>query len=478
LCLVPELRHLRVFLAVAEERNFTRAAEQLHLAQQAVSKSVAQLERELGVELLERTSREVRLTSAGEALLADAAGVLAAADAAFARARDHGRGVAGSLSVGLTAAVGPGVLDGALTALRRAAPALSIALREIRPREIVPMLADRRLDLVLARSTPREPGIDVIELPPTPAALVVPLGHRLAGADRVELAAIDGERLLTWSPPGSPYTDLLIERCRRAGARVTPVESAVTGGTGLVELAALDSVALVPAPSPPVAGTARIALDGDVTLPLLAVRAAGAMPAAAARLVEALRWGAGSGPLRRGGLAAQRAHELARPTAQVADQLAHLGEAGAQLRVADLDGHHRVLDLRQDRVRLADRLHRGLEEALDALRRHARRGGRERPPLQAVALGEAGVRALRPPVGDLDRAEQLLLEPVGGALVEQLVRPAQRGQRRADLVDRFCEVVEQSLPSLCGDVGHQSHPRRRNSASTPTSTNTMIPSTT
>jgi DNA-binding transcriptional LysR family regulator len=195
----------------------------------------------------------------------------------------------GSLSVGLTAAVGPGVLDGALTALRRAAPALSIALREIRPREIVPMLADRRLDLVLARSTPREPGIDVIELPPTPAALVVPLGHRLAGADRVELAAIDGERLLTWSPPGSPYTDLLIERCRRAGARVTPVESAVTGGTGLVELAALDSVALVPAPSPPVAGTARIALAGDVTLPLLAVRAAGAMPAAAARLVEALR---------------------------------------------------------------------------------------------------------------------------------------------------------------------------------------------
>jgi DNA-binding transcriptional LysR family regulator len=161
----------------------------------------------------------------------------------------------GSLSVGLTAAVGPGVLDGALTALRRAAPALSIALREIRPREIVPMLPDRRLDLVLARSTPREPGIDVIELPPTPAALVVPLGHRLAGADRVELAAIDGERLLTWSPPGSPYTDLLLERCRRAGASVTPVESAVTGGTGLVELAALDSVALVPAPSPPVAGT-------------------------------------------------------------------------------------------------------------------------------------------------------------------------------------------------------------------------------
>jgi DNA-binding transcriptional LysR family regulator len=289
---MPELRHLRVFVAVAEERNFTRAAERLHLAQQAVSKSVAQLERELGVELLERTSREVRLTSAGEALLADAADVIGAADAAFARARDHGRGLAGSLNVGHTAAVGPGVLDGALAALRREAPALSIALHEIRPREIAPMLGDRRLDLVLARSTPRAPGIEVIELPPTPAALVVPAGHRLAPAGHVPLGAIDGERLMTWSPPGSPYTDLLLERCRQAGADVTPVESAVTGGTGLVELAVLDSVAIVPAPWPPVAGTVRVALDGDVTLPLRAVRAAGTTAPPAARLIDALRAGA------------------------------------------------------------------------------------------------------------------------------------------------------------------------------------------
>jgi DNA-binding transcriptional LysR family regulator len=286
---VPELRHLRVFLAVARERNFTRAAEHLHLAQQAVSKSIAQLERELGVELFERTSRDVRPTAAGEALLADAEGVLAAADAAFSRAREHGRGLAGALTVGMTAAVGPGIVDGALAALRRDAPSLSIAMREIRPREVVPMLADRRLDVVLARSTRSEPGIEVVELPPTPAALVVPEGHRLAGQEAVELAAIDGERLMTWSPPGSPYTDLLVELCRRAGAAVTPVETAVTGGTGLVELGALDSVALVPAPWPPVPGGVRIALTGDVTLPLVAIRPAGAASPPAARLIDALR---------------------------------------------------------------------------------------------------------------------------------------------------------------------------------------------
>src|SRR5918999_1169584 len=129
LCM-PELRHLRVFAAVARERNFTRAAEQLHLAQQAVSKSVAQLERELGVELLERTSREVRPTAAGEALLTDAEAAGAAPGAG----------------------VGSGVLEDALAALRGDAPSLSIAMREVRPREVAPLLADHSLDVVLGRS--------------------------------------------------------------------------------------------------------------------------------------------------------------------------------------------------------------------------------------------------------------------------------------------------------------------------------------
>jgi DNA-binding transcriptional LysR family regulator len=145
--------------------------------------------------------------------------------------------------------------------------------------------------VVLARSTRPEPGIEVVELPPTPAALVVPEGHRLAGRDAVDLAEIDGERLLTWNPPGSAYTDLLVERCRRAGAAVEPVETAVIGGSGIVELGALDSVALVPAPAPPVPGTVRIELRDGVTLPLVAIRPAGAPSPPAARLIEALRAG-------------------------------------------------------------------------------------------------------------------------------------------------------------------------------------------
>src|SRR5215218_3008351 len=101
---MPELRQLRAFVAVAEELNFTRAAERLHLRQQAVSKSVQQLERELAVELLERTTREVSLTPAGAKLLAAGRDALAATDAAFERARTIGRGLAGTVRVGVSPA--------------------------------------------------------------------------------------------------------------------------------------------------------------------------------------------------------------------------------------------------------------------------------------------------------------------------------------------------------------------------------------
>jgi DNA-binding transcriptional LysR family regulator len=285
---VPDLRHLRAFVAVAEEGGFTRAALRLHLAQQAVSKSVAQLERELGTELLERTSREVRLTDAGAALLADGRAVLDAADAAFARARDHGRGLTGSVAVGTTPAVGTAVLDRMALRLREDAPGLSIAVRDVRPGEIAEALRGRRVDVVLARSAPDGAGLTVATLAPTPAVLVVPAGHRLATAGHAPLAAVDGERLLAWSPPGTPYTDLLTGLCRAAGATVTPVETAVTGGTGLAELPALGAVALVAAGWTPGAGTAAVQLEDPPALPLLAVRRAGAAPPPVRRLVALL----------------------------------------------------------------------------------------------------------------------------------------------------------------------------------------------
>jgi DNA-binding transcriptional LysR family regulator len=108
-----------------------------------VSKSVGQLERELGVGLLERTTREVRLTPAGEALLDAGREVLTAADAAFARARTVGRGLEGTVRVGVSPAVGRLARDEAARALRHDAPGVSVAFLELRPGEMAQRLRER-----------------------------------------------------------------------------------------------------------------------------------------------------------------------------------------------------------------------------------------------------------------------------------------------------------------------------------------------
>jgi DNA-binding transcriptional LysR family regulator len=281
---VPDLRQLRTFVAVAEERNFTRAAERLHLAQQAVSKSVRQLERELGVELLERTTREVRLTPAGAELLRSGREALAAADAAFGRARDVGAAVAGRVRIGATPAVGAAVLAEVVAVLRDGAPELSVSALDVRPGDISRLLRNRDLDLVLARTWRGGPEVASASLRPTPAVLLVPADHPLSESRAVGLAELDGERLLTWSPVGTPYTDMLIDRLAAANARVEPVESRITGTPAFTELAARRAVALVPAGWPPADDLVQVPIRDDVTLPLLVLWATGAQPAAVERI--------------------------------------------------------------------------------------------------------------------------------------------------------------------------------------------------
>jgi DNA-binding transcriptional LysR family regulator len=288
---VPDLRQLRVFVAVAQERNFTRAAERLHLAQQAVSKSVAQLERELGVELLERTSREVRLTAAGAALLDAGPPALAAADRAFARAREVGRGLEGTVRVGASPAVGSAVLEDVARVLREGAPHLSVSVVEVRPAEIPRLLRDRDVDLVLSRTDRGAPEVQSASLRPTPATLAVPADHPLASAGEVSLAQLDGRRLLAWSAPGTPFTDLLVSRLASAGASVELVESRVTGTPALAQLAEQDAVALMPHGFAAPAGVVEVPIRDDITLPLLVMWAAGPAPAA----VQRIRAGMSSG---------------------------------------------------------------------------------------------------------------------------------------------------------------------------------------
>lgn len=152
---MPDLRQLRAFVAVAEELNFTRAAERVHLAQQAVSKTVKSLERELGVEQLQRTTRDVVLTPAGAALLRSGREVLASADAAFHEARALGRGLTGTVRIGLTPAIGLAVRAQVAATIIDGAPDLWISFREVRPAEAGELLRRREVDVALSRTPHR-----------------------------------------------------------------------------------------------------------------------------------------------------------------------------------------------------------------------------------------------------------------------------------------------------------------------------------
>ena len=285
---MPELRQLRAFVAVAEELNFTRAAERLFLAQQAVSRQVAQLESELGVELLERTTHTVSLTPAGESLLADGREVLLAADAAFAQAQAVAQGLTGTLRIGVSPAVGTQVRAETVRVLRENAPEVSVAFHEVRPGELAQVLRDRVVEAALVRTAPDLPELDEAALRPTPAALYVPVGHRLAGGRAVRLAELDGERLLTWSRTGTPYTDLLVSRLAAAGARVEPVQSRVTGGADAPALDDSGAVALMPEGWPAGEEAVQVPLAEPVDLPLLLLWPAGVSSAVVQRLRDGL----------------------------------------------------------------------------------------------------------------------------------------------------------------------------------------------
>src|SRR5436309_11468403 len=127
-----ELRHLRAFLAVAEELHFGRAAARLQMAQPPLSQSVRRLERELGVELFRRNRRHVELTTAGSALVPEARRTLAAADRAVAVVSAVASGSSGRLTLGFVGSLAHGVLPLLVRELRRQAPEIEISLREDR----------------------------------------------------------------------------------------------------------------------------------------------------------------------------------------------------------------------------------------------------------------------------------------------------------------------------------------------------------
>jgi len=213
-----DLRHLRSFVAVAEEKSFRRAAERLHLAQPPVTTQIQQLEQELGVRLFERTSRSVHLCKVAEDLLPLARSVLNGADRLRQTAVQFGEGDVGSLSIGyLPSSLSP-LLASALRSFHAAHPNVETVLSERRtPQQIEALLAGD-LDLGLTHGKMRREDLAYELFCETPVELALPRGHRLARYARIPLSSLRGETLILLKPELSGgFYDSFLAACSAAG---------------------------------------------------------------------------------------------------------------------------------------------------------------------------------------------------------------------------------------------------------------------
>ena len=195
-----ELRHMRYFVAVAEEASFTSAARRVHVAQQVLSTQIRQLEESIGVQLLERNSRGVRLTVAGDAFLDAARETLASLERGVTAARNAARATSGRLSVGLSLAASGQIRTVLLAAFRRAYPHVEVELRTFDLTQPAAGLLDHSTDVALVRPPVAAPGLSMEPLEEEPRVFVLPSDHDLAGRGQLSLADVAGLRWIAASP--------------------------------------------------------------------------------------------------------------------------------------------------------------------------------------------------------------------------------------------------------------------------------------
>lgn len=224
-----ELRQLRYFVTVAEELHFGRAAERLHIAQPAVSQQVRRLERELKVELLDRSPRRVRLTEAGLRFLPAARAVLAAADQARASVAELAGGRAEVFRLGTVTGLGER-LDGVLDGFAAKAPALQVELVALPVHERLAHVADGRLDAAFVRSPAGDsPDLDFLPAWDDPLVVALPARHPLAAQDEVRLADLAPVPLRLTERRNHPaLVDLVLSSCQQAGFEPVPAPTSTT----------------------------------------------------------------------------------------------------------------------------------------------------------------------------------------------------------------------------------------------------------
>lgn len=223
-----ELRHLRYFVAVAEELSFRGAAEKLHMAQPPLSAQIRALEEELHVQLFERTTRSVRLTYAGRVFLEEARSVLSASAHAEQRAREAEHGLAGTLRVGVVAPVANAWLAGILRQFRQQFPGVQLSLFDLTSTEQLRRLHGHELDVGLLRPPVTFPEMEYRFVGESHQVLALPAGHRLARLQRrLAWTDFDDEEMVLIHPSAQHgFYDAFFAECAKAGAKPRPAQYA------------------------------------------------------------------------------------------------------------------------------------------------------------------------------------------------------------------------------------------------------------
>lgn len=259
-----ELRHLRYFLALADELHFGRAAQRLAISQPPLSVAIQQLEAEAGAPLFVRHSRGVQLTAAGQALVPAARATLEQAAQALHAARDAASGQVGRLAVGFAGTMLYRGLPQMLRRFQAAHPRLALTLRELSSSEQIVELKHGRLDAGFAHVAHAPAGLAGLLVSSQAFVACLPAGHALARRRRLPLAALAGEPLALVSREVSPdYHARILHACQAAGFAPQPlhelrhwlsVVSLVSQGLGVALVpAALQQAGLAGAAFVPVA---------------------------------------------------------------------------------------------------------------------------------------------------------------------------------------------------------------------------------
>ncbi|MDF1824794.1 MAG: LysR family transcriptional regulator [Verrucomicrobiales bacterium] len=270
-----ELRHLKYFQAVAEELSFSRAAKRLHIAQPALSRSMQQLESEMGVTLIDRSRRAIQLTASGEVLLRDCLVLFERVDDTVRRVRHAASGGTGELRLGY---IGPPTklfLAPLLRQFRESNPGVIVSLEERTPERVWEMVAKGRLSIGLTRPVLAHEalGLESLELFEETLCAAVPAHHPFAEKDSVSWGDLaDRPLILLARREGAGSHDAILAACRRAGFAPRIVHTPSVIGTILRYVEFGDGVGVVPESITPESDeVCLVPLTPRATIPLVMV---------------------------------------------------------------------------------------------------------------------------------------------------------------------------------------------------------------